>query len=437
MNIIYINTHDTGTFIQPYGAPVASPNLMRVAEESVVFRHAFCAAPSCSPSRAALLTGMAPHTCGMLGLSHRGFQLHDYGTHFVQFLQRHGYETILCGFQHEAPAPEMLGYNVVRNPNKPDEISGEGFKAWDLDNARMAVEEIGKSRDKPFFLSFGMMNTHRPFPDIDGAVNPDFVSPPHPVFNNRQNREDTAALMMSVGVVDECVGIVWEALRQSGKEDDTLLIFTTDHGIPFPRMKCHLYDTGIGVALMMRMPGGRWGGKAVDGLVSQIDLFPTICELTGLEMPKWLQGTSMLPLIEGSSEAIRTAIYSEQSFHIAYDPARCIRTDRYKLIQFFDGHGRIVHIGGDGGATERFVSEHGILEEDRAEEMLFDLFLDPVERVNLVHDARYRDIYADLAGRLEAWMKGTNDPLLHGRIEPSDAGKLDPPWKLNPNIPSQ
>ncbi|WP_168120454.1 sulfatase [Paenibacillus sp. HB172176] len=434
MNIIYMNTHDTGTFIQPYGAPAASPNLMKVAEESVIFRHAFCAGPSCSPSRSALLTGMSPHSCGMLGLSHRGFQLHDYGTHLAHFLLQNGYETILCGFQHEAPSPELLGYTTVRSSNHPDEISGEGFKSWDLNNARMATEEIGKSRNKPFFLSFGLMNTHRPFPAIDGDVNPDFVSPPHPVFNNRMNREDTAALMTSVGVVDECVGMIWEALRKSRKDEDTLLIFTTDHGISFPRMKCHLYDAGIGVALMLRMPGGKNGGNAVDGLVSQIDLFPTICELAGLDKPDWLEGRSMLPLIEGSAETIRSEIFAETAFHIAYEPARCIRTERYKLIKFFEDHGRWVHIGGDGGESEQFAIEHGILEEERADEMLFDLFLDPVERVNLVHQARYRAIYDDLSQRLDSWMKKTNDPLLSGRIAPPDPNKIAAPWELNPNL---
>lgn len=434
MNVIYMHTHDTGRFIELYGYPISTPNLMKFAEESVVFRNAFCAGPSCSPSRAALLTGMAPHSCGMIGLTHRGFQLHDYNTHLVRFLNKNDYETILSGFQHEAPDKEMIGYqNILHDQDVSEiEISGEGLKRWDLSNARKAAEEIKQHKDKPFFLSFGMMNTHRPFPDISGHINPNYVTPPFSVFDNDQNRKDTAALMSAVGVVDQCVGIIMEALKQSGKEDDTLLIFTTDHGIPFPRMKCHLYDAGIGVSLMMKLPDGRQAGKVIDGLVSQIDLFPTICELTELPKPKWLQGKSMLPLFEGTKEHLRHEIFSELTFHTSYEPTRCIRTERYKFIKFFDEYRMIIHIGGDGGISEKFVESHGIFEETRESEMLFDLYLDPMEQVNLVHNPKYRDVYSDLSTRLENWMEETEDPLLLGPITPPDGANITPPNELNP-----
>ena len=100
LNIIYIHSHDTGRYISPYGYRFDTPNLLKLAEGGVIFRQAFSAASSCSPSRAALLTGTYPHTNGMLGLAHRGFKLHYPEHHLAAFLASHGYETVLAGFQH-------------------------------------------------------------------------------------------------------------------------------------------------------------------------------------------------------------------------------------------------------------------------------------------------------------------------------------------------
>ena len=113
-NILYVHSHDTGRYIQPLGRAVPTPNLQRLAEGGVLFRQAFCAAPVCSASRSALLTGQAPHSAGMLGLAHRGFRLNDYRQHLAQFLGAAGYHTALVGVQHEAPAPgTLIGYHEI------------------------------------------------------------------------------------------------------------------------------------------------------------------------------------------------------------------------------------------------------------------------------------------------------------------------------------
>ncbi|MFP4662762.1 MAG: sulfatase-like hydrolase/transferase, partial [Halanaerobiales bacterium] len=244
MNILYIHTHDTGRYIKPYGYNIPTPNLMQLAKEGTLFRNAYCAGPTCSPSRAALLTGMAPHSAGMLGLAHRGFELNNYDQHIVNHLKRHDYETILCGIQHVAPDEKMIGYDRIITQDV------EGGHKKDLANAgRVAqyLREAGKKQEKNFFLSFGMLNTHREFPESD--IDPSYVIPPHPLTDTKENREDMAAFMASAKVMDDCVGKVIEALKESGLEDETFVIFTTDHGIAFPKMKCNLYDTGIGISL--------------------------------------------------------------------------------------------------------------------------------------------------------------------------------------------
>ncbi len=426
MNIVYIHTHDSGRYFQPYGHSIPSPNIMKLAEQGVLFRNAYCASPGCSPSRSAMLTGMSAHSCGMLGLAHRGFKLNDYNKHLVAYLNQHGYETALCGFQHEAPQKEWIAYQEILHNRDEPEVSGEAFKAWDIENAHSAANFIKKRHNKPFFLSYGMMNTHRPFPEADPGINPDYVMPPFPVCDRPENRVDTTAFISSVKIADMCAGIVLDAIKESGMEEDTIVVFTTDHGAPFPKMKCHLYDTGIGVAMIWKCPGKIQSGIVSDGLVSQVDVFPTLCDLLGFKKPDWLEGTSFHSLLLGKTYNIREEVFAELTFHSSYDPMRCIRTERYKLIKYFGSNNRTVHLGGDGGISQKFSEAHGILDHDRDKEMLFDLFLDPVERVNLVSDDRFKDIYIDLSERLHAWMRQTADPILVGTIVPPEGALVNP-----------
>jgi N-sulfoglucosamine sulfohydrolase len=371
----------------------------------------------------------------MIGLAHRGFRLNDYDTHLASYLNTRGYETVLCGFQHEAKEDGTIGYTKILSGDIPEGLdTEEEIRIWDSENAERAARFLLKSKKRPFFLSFGMRSTHRPFTKIDDDIDPDYFVPPFPVPDTRETRKDMAAYMTSIRFVDRCVGTVLESLEKSGKDKETLVLFTTDHGIPFPLMKAHLFDTGIGVSLIMSFPGNKMRGQAVDWLVSQIDLFPTICDIIGIRKPSWLQGRSLVPLFNGGRENVRSEIFAEMTFHSAYDPMRCIRTERYKYIRIFSSHDRIIHIGCDRGLSEQFMVRHGILDEIREKEMLFDLYLDPVERMNRVKDKRYRDVYEELSSRLQTWMKQTKDPLLHGDVTPPEGTVVDSPCHHNPNI---
>ncbi|HEU4846636.1 MAG TPA: sulfatase-like hydrolase/transferase, partial [Rubrobacteraceae bacterium] len=112
-NILYVHSHDTGRWVRPYGHAVRTPNIQRLAEEGVIFRKAFCAAPTCSGSRACLLTGQYAHSNGMVGLAHRGFSLNDYRHHIVHTLHELGYWSALVGEQHISKMPEVIGYDEV------------------------------------------------------------------------------------------------------------------------------------------------------------------------------------------------------------------------------------------------------------------------------------------------------------------------------------
>lgn len=157
MNILYVHTHDTGRYIQPYGHAIPTPNLMRLAQEWILFRQAFSCAPTCSPSRAALLTGMNPHSARMLGLAHRGFALKKPSQHLANHLKTHGFETVLCGEQHliTKGQEKALGYShsLTGNPLEDNPANNHRNMHQDIANAKAVAEYLTQPKQKPFFLS--------------------------------------------------------------------------------------------------------------------------------------------------------------------------------------------------------------------------------------------------------------------------------------------
>ena len=408
MNVLYIHTHDSGRYIGPYGYQNLSPNIDSLGRKSTVFRHCYCAGPTCSPSRSALLTGTWPHCNGMLGLAHRGFSLYDYRKHASHVFAAHGYETILCGIQHEAADPCSLGYQIVENQQKYD-LNAEEYDLASTD--AMCRYLTARDPRKPFFASLGFFSCHRDFPP--GTVEKDYIAPVPPLYDCAQNREDMAGYLSSVKIADQCVGRILETVKQRHLLDNTMIIFTTDHGIAFPHMKCNLYDTGIGVACMLYYPGNPMRGKTTDALISHLNLLPTVYELCGIERPLWLQGRTLLPVLNGEKQEVNDAVFSEVTYHASYEPMRCIRTQRYKLIRRFDTHNRLVPSNIDKGPSKEFLLDAGILEKTvHQREMLFDLFLDPLERENLVPAAAYQEIYQNLSEQLTQWMIDTQDPVM-------------------------
>ena len=432
MNILYLNTHDTGRFIEPYGYAVPTPNLTALAKEGVLFRNAHCAAPTCSPSRAGLLTGRMPHSNGMWGLTHRGFSLFDPSEHLAAFLERRGFESVLCGIQHESEDPKTLGYSKILDDQ--DYSMGKCDRDWrefDVGNARRVSDFFREKHDKPFFLSFGMFNTHRRFPEPSDRMDVNGVLPPFPICDNPENRRDMAAFIESAGIVDECVGMVMRALKESGLDRETVVVFTTDHGIAFPEMKGTLYDTGTGVSLMLRYPDGRLAGTVRDEPASHLDMFPTLCDIAGIEKPDGLHGMSLAAALEGG-EWPRNAVYAETSFHVAYEPQRCVRTREYKYIRRFGSHVRGVPSNVDDCPDKKRRLDGGYYRRNRDMEALFDVLNDPMERVNLADDPDFLTIRNDLSALLDDWMRGTDDPLLRGAMIPPDGALVNYPDSPSP-----
>lgn len=425
-NLIYLHSHDTGRYVQPYGHAIPTPNLQRLAEEGILFRQAFCAGPTCSPSRAALLTGQSPHSSGMIGLAHRGFRLKDYGQHLVHTLRQAGYQSALIGTQHVARDAKTIGYDEIVDPG------GSG-----PERAAGAAEWLGSSPAQPFFAAIGFSETHREFRPPGPEEDWRYCLPPAPLPDTPETRRDMAAYKASARVLDGAIGQVLEALEANGLAENTLVICTTDHGIAFPGMKCNLTDHGIGVMLIIRGPGGFSGGRACDAMVSQVDIFPTICELLDLEPPAWLEGKSIMPVVGGEAEEINEAIFAEVTYHAAYEPMRAVRTRRWKYIRRFDDRRGPVLPNCDDSPSKDVWLQHGWRDRPVAAEQLYDLVFDPNESHNLAGDASARAVLDEMGERLAEWMSATEDPLLDGPVPaPADAQVNDPDG-LSPREPTR
>ena len=427
-NIIYLHSHDTGRYIQPYGHAVPTPNLQRFAEQGVVFRNAFSVAPNCSPSRSALVTGHAPHCNGMNGLAHRGFSLVDITQHILHTLRPQGYHSSLFGVQHVAKQPHLIGY---------DQVWVESGRAA---NVVHAVRTFLRDVPQPFYMEIGFFETHREFPDQDDA-DVTYCRPPAPLPDMPEIRRDMAAFIKSAKILDDAVGVVMQALVETGLVDHTLMFYTTDHGPAFPGMKTTLTNHGIGVPLIVRGPGGFVGPKLIEAPVSHMDIFPTICDLVGIVAPAWVQGKSLLPLVRGETDVLHEQLFAEVTYHAAYEPMRAVHTPRYKYIKRFDNRTAPVRPNVDDSPSKTVWHDHGWAERPIDAELLYDLIFDPNESNNLVANLRYADVLADMRGRLQRWMTETHDPLLAGAVplpagaQANDIDAYTPSGPLFPPLP--
>ncbi len=421
-NILYIHSHDTGRYVQPYGFQVPTPNIQLLADQGVLFREAFCAAPTCSGSRASLLTGLYCHNNGMLGLAHRGWELNDYGQHWIHALRRGSYRSTLIGEQHISVDPGAIGYDEV----VPVDSNHAEYVA------PLTIEALREAPPEPWFMSVGFFETHRDFFAPTSVRDTLYSLPPPNLPDVVATRRDMAAFKASARSLDQGIGSVLHALHDFNLVENTLVICTTDHGIAFPGSKATLFDRGIGVMMIVRGPGGFAGGKVLDAPVSHLDVYPTLCELAGVEPPAWLQGSSLMPLVRGEVERLHDAIFAEVTYHAAYEPQRAVRSERWKYIRRFDDYPHPVLANCDDSDTKSFLVDAGWGERVVPREQLYDLVLDPAEGSNLAAQPGYSEQLGELRERLEAWMRETEDPLLDGPVAPPTGALVNEQWQISP-----
>jgi N-sulfoglucosamine sulfohydrolase len=430
-NLLILHAHDMGRYNSAYGHALPTPRMAQLATDGFIFRQAHCAAPTCSPSRAAMLTGRTAHEVGMLGLVHRGWSLTDPKLHLASWLQQHGYHTVLSGLQHELRSAEEATYSQrLETPSLP-------LATRDLDAAKAAADWLQQPIEQPFFLWTGLFLPHLPFLPADPRRFPAerMIAPPC-LPDTPETRADWADYAASVERTDQCIGIVLDALRAGGHADNTVVVLTTDHGVPLPRMKCSLTGHGTGVTLIIHDPRqADRAGKASDALVSHLDLFPTLCDLLALPAPAGLHGVSLAPLMRGETDEVREDCFAEVNYHAAYEPKRSVRTPRWNYIRSFDPDRRRPLANIDDSRSKRLFMAAGWGNVPTESEELYDLFLDPQELRNLARDPAYAAPLEEMRRRLDCWLTKTSDPILHGPIPVPSGGKVNPRESVQPSDP--
>lgn len=339
MNILHIHSHDTGKLISPYGYNLPTPNLEKLAEEMITFDNYYTVSPTCTPSRSATLTGTYPSKNGLVGLGHRGFELQRKDLHLANVLKDNGYNTILCGIQHEIGKYDDIDREVTKTLGYQSNITCEeecGEEIWDLNNLQNTLEYINNyDSDKPFFISHGTFSTHRPYYKSQEKMKSTYYGPS--TITTEEVLEDNANFQYSVSVYDKIIGELISAIKAKGIYDDTLIIISTDHGVANPEYKCNLNDEGTNIMLMMHVPGhkGLVGNKCFS-LLSNIDIAPTIYDIVGIQASDELDGTSFKSVLTGEKTEINDSLFFELNYHTSHEPAISIRTKDHRLTIMLD-----------------------------------------------------------------------------------------------------
>lgn len=413
-NILIAHCHDLGRHLGCYGiASVSSPNLDTFAAAGVRFANSFCTSPSCSPSRAALFTGRYPHNTGVLGLCHAnfGWDLNADESHLAQLLGNAGYDTAAFGVLHETRSgPARAGYR---------HFDGRVDAQTATDNALAFLRQPPARR--PWFVSVGFSEPHRLVPAGDPLGDHDFIgrhlqpdtscglAVPGYLRDTPGTRQELAELQGAIRHADGQFGRLMAAVDFS----NTLVIFTSDHGIAMPRAKCSLYDPGIEVTLLVRWPGCR---GIREELISNIDVVPTVLELAGVRVPPNVQGRSFAPVLAGGDYRARTEVFAEMTYHDYYDPRRCLRTTTHKLIANFTTAPSFMDPSQSWRprADPVVPANHALSYHSHIE--LYDLRNDPWEQVDLANRPEHAATLRELAARLHRHLRETGDPILRGAV---------------------
>ena len=447
-NVVLIVSDDHGReALGCYGNPVIrTPNLDALAADGVRFTNAFCTTASCSASRSVILSGMYNHANGQYGHQH-GYH------HFISFeniktlpvlLTEVGYRTGRIGKYHVAPeSVYKFEATLPGNSRNPVQM------------AQNCRDFINENDGKPFFLYFCTSDPHRSgdtAEDLPGRPDrfgnkadggypgvkeveydpKDVIVPPF-LPDTQECRAELAQHYQSVSRVDQGVGKLLEVLKQTGKYENTVIIYISDNGVAFPGAKTTLYEPGMNLPCIVRCPGQKKKGIACDALINWADLAPTILDFAGAPSGNnSLQGRSFKPVlsvVEGSVLEQEPPVgwdvtYASHTYHeiTMYYPMRVVRQRRYKLIWNI-AHGLDYPFASDLWAASTWQATiktgskyygkrtvEAYLHRPKFE--LYDLENDPHEVINFADDPKHKKVLEELKADLKAFQKRTNDPWL-------------------------
>ena len=420
-----IHSHDTGRYVQPYGHPVPTPNIQRLADQGLLFRQAFCGARRrARGSRAVLLTGQWAHVNGMMGLAHRGFRAARLRPAPRPHAARGGLLVRRWwGSSTSPPTPSELGYDAVGDVDTSARgAASRPADAWSCCATARAAAVLPLRRllrDPPRVLRV-LLGARRAVLARRRANLPDT-----PVM-----RRDMASFKPSARSLDQGVGAVLNALDEHELADDTIVDPHDGPRAAVPgRARRRCSDRGIGVLLIVRGPGGFHGGRVTDALVSQIDLFPTLCELVGDRAARrTCRARSLMPVVRREVREVNEEVFAELTYHAAYDPQRAIRTRRHKYV-------RLLRRPRPARAAEHrrrpdartCCCRTGYGRRRGRARSSTTCCSTRTRRTTWSRSPDHADVLADLRERLDAWMAATDDPLLRGPVPAPDGAEVNDP----------
>ena len=406
---------------------VRTPHLDRLATQGVLFRNTFANTPVCCPARAILLTGQFAHKNGMVA---NDLRLRESTTTLAEILAAHGYRTGFIGKWHLDGGPRLPGF-VPPGPRR------QGFQFWAANECShthfapayfrdtpepitdhrfepevwtdRAIEFLRETRGQPFFLEVAMGPPHDPygapepymkrFDPAKVAVRPNWVE-----GVPGAGRKEIAAYEAAINAVDDQVGRLLEALRELNLEQDTIVLFTSDHGDMLgshgQRLKRKPWEESIRVPGILRFPARIRPGRQVDELLSHVDVAPTLLSLCGIDVPATMQGSDLSAVALGRSGRGPDSVYFQIFVPFAGDgtpqPWRGVRTADAMYARTRSGPW-----------------------------VLYDLVNDPFEQTNLARDAAHAALRARMEQKLADWMARTGDSWDLNSMEPvEDKGRL-------------
>lgn len=314
-NILFLFSDDSSP--EDFGAygnkTIKTPHLDKLASEGMRFTRAYCASPQCTPSRTSMLTGQYPHNVHVSRL-HAIMPKDE--INIVSLLNKYGYYT--------------GAYRKVDQPTVQ-----ECFKFYGGNEVPLETFFKRRPKDKPFFLHFGSHDSHRLYNrnTIKNVNDPADVRVPDFLPDTKKVRMDLANYCDKISRFDRDCGFLLSLLDKHGLAQNTMVVWSSDQGMPFPRSKPTLYEAGLKVPLAIRWPEVVKPDQVSDAKVSLIDLAATWLEAAGIPVPYVIQSRSLFPVLSGKKTTFRKYIFAERNWHDNWDPNRTIIGDKYKLIQ--------------------------------------------------------------------------------------------------------
>lgn len=437
LNVLFISVDDLRPELGTYGAPAVTPNIDRLAAQGIRFDRAFAAAAACAPSRASMLSGAYPHTTHVYSAEPPLAEANPELTNMPQVFKDAGYETMEIGkFVHasgDAPGawsqerwvPDVPRFPRYLAPENRDKTGVKGRRGpfaeavdvpddayYDGKLATRAIEELRRVKDRPFFLALGFLRPHLPFncpkkywnlydpgeirvpgtEGMRGVARAEF----HKNYEvaryagGRSIREPTGRRLIHgyracVSYVDAQVGRILNELERLNLADHTLVVLWGDHG-------WHLGEHGIWgkntalepalrIPLIVRVPGIP-GGRSTAALVETVDLLPTLCDLSGIEVPPQVEGVSFVPLLKNPRRPWKQAVFGWR--HRGDRTGYTVRTPRYRFVRW---------VAKAGDETKVYATE------------LYDHQSDPREYVNVADRPGRRGTVQRLGAMLDAWLR--------------------------------